>query len=207
MPVTLPDLPFAYDALAPLMSRETLEYHHDKHHATYVTKTNELLPASGLEGKSLEAIVLTAWKEKKTSLFNNSAQVWNHNFFWSCMKPGGGGKKLPEALSKKIEKDLGGYDIFRTKFVEACVGQFGSGWGWLVLDNASGKLEILKTPNAETPFIHGKTALLTCDVWEHAYYIDYRNLRQKFVEGFVDGLVNWDFVAARLAEGPVKIAA
>lgn len=206
--VTLPDLPFAYDALAPIMSRETLEYHHDKHHAAYVTKTNELLPGSGLESKkSLESIVLNAWKEKKVPLFNNSAQVWNHTFFWNGMKPSGGGKKLPADLSKKIEKDLDGYDTFRAKFVEACVSQFGSGWGWLAMDNATGKLEIMKTFNAETPFIHGKTALLTCDVWEHAYYIDYRNMRQKFVEAFVDSVINWEVVSERLTAGPLKIAA
>lgn len=207
MSLTLPALPFDYDALAPLMSRETLEFHHDKHHAAYVNKGNELLVASGLEGKPVESIVMGAWREKKIPLFNNAAQVWNHTFFWNGIKPKGGGKAMPGALERKISEDLGGYDSFRAKFVEACVTQFGSGWGWLVLDNATGKLDIMKTPNAEPPFVHGKTALLTCDVWEHAYYVDYRNLRQKFVEAFVDGLINWDFVADRLAEGPMKIAA
>lgn len=195
MTFTLPPLPFALDALGPVMSKETLEFHHGKHHNAYVIKANELIVGSGLEGKPLEEVILGAWQEKKTPLFNNAAQIWNHTFFWNGIKPGGGGKAIPGALGQKIEQDIGGYDAFRSKFVDACVTQFGSGWGWLVFDKASGKLEIMKTPNAETPFIHGKTALLTCDVWEHAYYIDYRNMRPKFVEAFVDSLINWDFVA------------
>lgn len=207
MTFTLPPLPYAIDALAPIMSKETLEFHHGKHHAAYVNKANELVVGSGLENKPLEETILSSWKEKKIPLFNNTAQIWNHTFFWNCARPNGGGKSIPGALSKKIDQDLGGHDSFRAKFVEACVTQFGSGWGWLVLDDASGKIEIVKTPNAETPFIHGKTPLLTCDVWEHAYYIDYRNMRQKFVEAFVDNLVNWDFVAVNFEKGPMKIAA
>lgn len=201
MTFTLPALPFALDALAPIMSKETLEFHHGKHHNAYVVKANELIVGSGLEGKPLEEVILSAWKTQKTPLFNNAAQIWNHTFFWNGIKPGGGGKIIPGALGQKIDQDLGGYDAFRSKFVEACVTQFGSGWGWLVMDQATGKLEIMKTPNAETPFLHGKTALLTCDVWEHAYYIDYRNMRPKFVEAFVDSLINWDFVAANFESG------
>lgn len=207
MAFVLPPLPFAPNSLGPIMSEETLSYHHGKHHAAYVNKANELIAGSGHEGKPLEDVIVASWKEKKTPLFNNTAQIWNHTFFWNGIKPGGGGTSMPASVAKRIDKDLGGYDAFRSKFVEACVSQFGSGWGWLVMDNASGVLEIMKTPNAEPPFVHGKSALLTCDVWEHAYYIDYRNLRQKFVEAFVDSLINWDFVAANLEKGPIKSAA
>jgi Fe-Mn family superoxide dismutase len=207
MAFELPDLPFAYDALDPVMSAETFEYHHDKHHAAYVANGNKLLDGSGLEGKSLEEIVIAADKAGNGGLFNNAAQHWNHSFFWNCLKPNGGGTSLPAALQAKIDSDLGGYEEFKAKFTEACVTQFGSGWGWLTMDNATGKLEITKTGNAGVPFTEGKTPLLTCDVWEHAYYIDYRNARPKFVETFVDQMINWDFVAANLEQGPLKIAA
>ncbi len=209
MTFTLPDLPFAKDALEPHMSAETFDFHHGKHHNAYVTKGNELLEKEAdLQDKSLEEIVVAAYKAGKTPLFNNAAQHWNHSFFWNCLSPNGGGEdKLPSELKAKIDSDLGGYEQFKKDFVDACVSQFGSGWGWLVMDNDSGKLEIMKTPNAETPFIHGKTALLTCDVWEHAYYIDYRNARPKFVESFVDNMANWDFVAQNMQAGPQKIAA
>ena len=208
MTFELPPLPFAPDALMPYMSAETFEFHHGKHHKAYIDNGNKLLVGSGLEGKSLEAIVMACAKDPaKLGLFNNAAQHWNHSFFWTCLKKQGGGTELPASVQKQIDSDLGGYEKFKADFIQACVTQFGSGWGWLAMDNATGKLEILKTPNADTPFVHGKTALLTCDVWEHAYYIDYRNARPKYVEAFVDHMLNWDTVAGLLEKGPVKIAA
>ena len=208
MTFTLPELPYAYDALAPYMSAETLEYHHDKHHKAYVDKGNELIAGTGLENLPLEEAMAAAFRDKsKVGLFNQLGQHFNHIHFWRWMKPQGGGKSMPGALEKKIAEDLGGYDSFRARFIEAGVGQFGSGWCWLALDNASGKLEIMKAPNGENPVVHGKTALLGCDVWEHSYYIDYRNARPKYLEAFVDSLVNWDYVGALFEKGPVKIAA
>ena len=191
----LPDLPYAYDALAPHMSAETLEYHHDKHHAAYVTNANKLLASSGLE----DADEITIIKEsfgKNPGLFNNAAQVFNHTFFFDGMKPGGGGAKLPGRLEAAINDAFGGFDKFREEFINAGVTQFGSGWAWLVWKD--GKLEIMKTPNAENPFVHGATPIICCDVWEHAYYIDYRNLRPKFLEVFIDSLANWEFAEANL---------
>lgn len=207
MTFELPDLPFAYDALQPYMSAESFEFHHDKHHAAYITNGNKLLEGSGLEGKNLEEIIIAAaGNPEKIGLFNNAAQHWNHSFFWNCLKESGGGTSLPGALQEKIDSDLGGYEQFKANFIEACVTQFGSGWGWLVM-NGNGALEIMKTGNADLPLAHGKTALLTCDVWEHAYYIDYRNARPKYVEAFVDNMINWDFVAEQLEKAPVQIAA
>jgi Fe-Mn family superoxide dismutase len=191
MSFSLPDLPYAYDALAPYMSRETLEYHHDKHHQAYVTNGNNLLKDSGLEGKSLEEVV-TQSHGKNAGLFNNAGQHYNHIHFWKWMKNGGGGKKLPGALQAAVDSDLGGYDKFRTDFVQAGVTQFGSGWCWLSV--REGKLMISKTPNGENPLVHGSTPVLGCDVWEHSYYIDYRNARPKYLEAFVDNLINWDYV-------------
>lgn len=199
MPLELPELPFAYDFLEPYMSKETLEFHHDKHHAAYVANANKLLEGSDLGGKPLEDIIkATAGKPDQTGLFNNAAQVWNHSFFWNCLTADGEGVHIPAALEAKIDSDLGGYEQFKESFINACATQFGSGWGWLVQDNATGKLEIMKTANADTPMVHGKTALLTCDVWEHAYYVDYRNARPKYLETFVEHLINWDFVASNL---------
>ncbi|ELT49808.1 MULTISPECIES: superoxide dismutase [Pseudomonadota] len=191
MAFELPALPYDYDALAPFMSRETLELHHDKHHQAYVTNGNKLLEGSGLEGKSLEEIVKESYG-KNQGLFNNAGQHYNHIQFWKWMKKGGGGKKLPGKLEKAIESDLGGYDKFREDFIAAGVGQFGSGWAWLSVKN--GKLEISKTPNGENPLVHGATPILGVDVWEHSYYVDYRNLRPKYLEAFVDNLINWEFV-------------
>lgn len=208
MAFELPPLPYAYDALGPYMSRETLEYHHDKHHKAYVDKGNELIAGTGLEKLSLEEAMVAAFKDKsKAGLFNQLGQHFNHIHFWHWMKPQGGGKSLPGKLAAAIDTDLGGYDTFRGKFIEAGLTQFGSGWCWLTLDNASGKLEITKTPNGENPVVHGKTALLGCDVWEHSYYIDYRNARAKYLEAFVDSLVNWDYVGQLFEKGPMKIAA
>ena len=191
MAFELPELPYAYEALQPYMSRETLEYHHDKHHQAYVTNGNKLLKDSGLEGKSLEEIVKASFG-KNQGLFNNAAQHYNHTHFWKWMKKDGGGKKLPSKLQKAIDSDLGGYDKFRSDFLAAGAAQFGSGWAWLAVKN--GKLEISKTPNGENPLVHGATPILGVDVWEHSYYIDYRNARPKYLEAFVDHLINWDYV-------------
>ncbi|MBN9046212.1 MAG: superoxide dismutase [Rhizobiales bacterium] len=191
MAFELPALPYDYDALAPFMSRETLELHHDKHHQAYVTNGNKLLEGSGLEGKSLEDIVKESFG-KNPGLFNNAGQHYNHIQFWKWMKKGGGGKKLPGKLEKAIDSDLGGYDKFRTDFIAAGVGQFGSGWAWVSVKD--GKLEISKTPNGENPLVHGGKPILGVDVWEHSYYVDYRNLRPKYLEAFVDNLINWDYV-------------
>lgn len=208
MAFTLPELPYAYDALQPFMSAETLEYHHDKHHLAYITKGNELIAGTGLENLSLEQAMVAAYKDKaKAGLFNQLGQHYNHMHFWNWMKPSGGGKAMPGALETKIASDLGGYDSFRNGFVQAGMTQFGSGWCWLALDNASGKLEIVKTPNGENPLVMDKTPLLGCDVWEHSYYIDYRNARQKYLEAFVDSLINWDYVGQMFEQGPVRIAA
>jgi len=193
--LTLPQLPYAEDALAPYMSAETLEYHHGKHHNTYVTKGNELLAGSGLENLSLDEMVKQSFGKKELQpLFNNVAQHWNHNHFWKWMKPNGGGNKIPGALEKKIAEDLGGAEKFATDFAAAGVGQFGSGWAWLAQDPKTGKLEIMKTPNGENPLAHGKITLLGCDVWEHSYYIDYRNRRPDYLKAFLQNLVNWDYV-------------
>ncbi|WP_182417197.1 superoxide dismutase [Bartonella sp. HY038] len=191
MAFELPELPYAYDALGPYMSRETLEYHHDKHHLAYVTAGNNLIKDSGFEGKSLEEVVKGSYG-KNQPLFNNAGQHYNHTLFWQWMKKNGGGNKLPEKLAKAIESDLGGFDKFRADFIAAGVGQFGSGWAWVAVKD--GKLEIMKTPNGENPLVHGATPILGVDVWEHSYYIDYRNARPKYLEAFIDNLINWDFV-------------
>jgi Fe-Mn family superoxide dismutase len=193
MALELPALPYDYDALAPYMSRETLEFHHDKHHQAYVTKGNELLEGSAHAGKSIEDICKAAFTEKNAGLINNVGQHYNHLHFWNWMKKGGGGSKMPAALEKAIASDLGGFDKFRADFIAAGVGQFGSGWAWLALKD--GKLEVMKTPNGENPLMHGATPVLGCDVWEHSYYIDYRNARPKYLEAFIDNMINWDYVA------------
>ena len=191
MTFTLPELPYAYDALAPYMSRETLEFHHDKHHLAYVDKGNELIAGTGLEGKSIEE-VCKATHGDNPGLFNQVGQHYNHIHFWNWMKPNGGGTSLPAALQAKVDEDLGGYDKMRADFIQAGMTQFGSGWAWLALKD--GKLTIMKTPNGENPLVHGATPLLGCDVWEHSYYIDYRNARPKYLEAWFDNLVNWDYV-------------
>jgi superoxide dismutase, Fe-Mn family len=193
MALELPALPYAYDALGPYMSKETLEFHHDKHHMAYVTNGNNLLKDSPLASKSIEDICRAAFAEKAAGLVNNVGQHYNHMHFWNWMKPNGGAKKIPGALEKAIESDLGGYDKMRADFVQAGLTQFGSGWCWISVKD--GKLAISKTPNGENPLMHGASPILGCDVWEHSYYIDYRNARQKYLEAFVDNLVNWDYVA------------
>ena len=191
MAFTLPELPYAYDALGPYMSKETLEFHHDKHHNAYVTKGNELAEKAGMADLSLEEIVKKSHGTDQ-ALFNNAGQHYNHIHFWHWMKPNGGGKSLPEKLQKAFDSDLGGYDKFKADFEAAGAGQFGSGWAWVAVKN--GKLEIMKTPNGENPLVHGATPILGVDVWEHSYYIDYRNARPKYLEAFVDSLINWDYV-------------
>ncbi|PIT68175.1 superoxide dismutase [Bartonella tribocorum] len=191
MAFELAALPYDYDALSPYMSRETLEYHHDKHHLAYLTNTNNLIKDAGLENESLEEIVKKSFG-KNIGLFNNAAQYYNHNHFWHWMKKDSGGQKLPEKLAKVIESDLGGYDKFRADFIAAGGAQFGSGWAWVAVKN--GKLEIMKTPNGENPLVHDAQPILGVDVWEHSYYIDYRNARPKYLEAFVDHLINWDYV-------------
>ncbi|MBI2720401.1 MAG: superoxide dismutase [Rhizobiales bacterium] len=198
MALELPALPYAYDALGPYMSKETLEFHHDKHHMAYVTNGNNLLKDSPHAAKSIEDICKVAFAEKIAGLVNNVGQHYNHNHFWNWMKPNGGGKKLPGALAKAIDGDLGGYDKMRADFVQAGLTQFGSGWCWIAVKD--GKLVIMKTPNGENPLMHGASPILGCDVWEHSYYIDYRNARQKYLEAFVDNLVNWDYVEAMRAK-------
>jgi superoxide dismutase, Fe-Mn family len=194
MAFTLPNLPYPKDALQPHMSAETLEFHHGKHHNAYVTNLNKALEGKPEESKSLEEIIMSS----EGPVFNNAAQVWNHTFFWSCMKPNGGGQPTGDLLAA-ITRDFGSFDKFKEEFSQAATTQFGSGWAWLVLDG--GKLSIMKTSNADLPMKHGKKALLTIDVWEHAYYIDYRNLRPKFIETFLTSLVNWDFVSENLKKG------
>jgi Fe-Mn family superoxide dismutase len=192
MAFELPPLPYSMDALAPHISQETLEYHYGKHHQAYVTNLNNLTADSDLANSSLEDVIMAT----DGPLFNNAAQVWNHTFYWNSMKPGGGGAPTGE-VADRINSSFGSYDEFRTKFAEAATTQFGSGWAWLV-DTASG-LEVIKTSNADLPMRHGSKALLTIDVWEHAYYIDFRNARPNYIATFLDSLVNWDFVASNLS--------
>jgi superoxide dismutase, Fe-Mn family len=191
MSFTLPPLPYSHDALAPYMSRETLEYHHDKHHQAYVDTGNKLLAGSPFEGQSLEQVVTGSYG-KNAPLFNNAGQHYNHMHFWKWMKPGGGGNKLPGDLQKKITDDLGSFDKMKDEFVQAGVGQFGSGWAWLAVKD--GKIVVMKTPNGENPLVHGAKPILGCDVWEHSYYIDYRNRRADYIKAFLDHLVNWEYV-------------
>lgn len=194
MPFTLPDLPYSKDALAPHISAETLEYHHGKHHAAYVTNLNKLLEGKPEANQSLEQVILGS----EGGVFNNAAQVWNHTFYWNCMRPNGGGQPSGD-LADAIARDFGSFERFREEFAAAAATQFGSGWAWLVLDK--GKLAVTKTGNADLPLKHGQTALLTIDVWEHAYYIDFRNARPKYIDTFLNHLVNWEFVARNLAAG------
>ena len=185
---TLPELPYAMTALEPHISAETLEYHYGKHHATYVDKLNGMIEGTQFENAPLEDII----KGADGGLFNNAAQVWNHTFYWNCLSPNGGGEPTG-AIGSAIDEAFGGFDAFKEKFTAAAIGNFGSGWTWLVTSSA-GKLEIVNTDDAGNPMTDGHQPLLTCDVWEHAYYIDYRNARPKYLEAFWN-LVNWDFVA------------
>lgn len=189
----LPPLPYALDALAPHISKETFEFHYGKHHQAYVTNLNNLIKGTEFENLSLEEII----KKSSGGVFNNAAQVWNHTFFWSSMKPNGGGAPTG-ALSDAINKKWGSFDAFKEAFTKSAVGNFGAGWTWLV-KKADGSVDIVNTSNAATPLTTADKALLTIDVWEHAYYIDYRNARPKFVETFLNALANWDFASANFA--------
>ncbi len=195
MPFEFPKLPYAEDALEPHISRQTLSFHHGKHHKTYVDNLNRLTEGSDLASKPIEEVIRAAAKENKTPIFNNAAQAWNHDFFWKCMAPKGGGAPKGE-IAKRIEDSFGGFDKFKDQFVQKAVGQFGSGWAWLIQDG--GKLDIVTTHDAGTPLVDGKTPLITCDVWEHAYYLDYQNRRADFVKAFVENLANWSFAESRL---------
>ena len=192
MSFTLPSLPYAHDALQPYMSKETLEFHHDKHHQAYVTAGSKALEGSGLEGKSLEEIVKESYG-KNAALFNNAGQHYNHTHFWQWMKPNGGGKP-PASIEKAINDAFGSYDKFKEDFTQAGVTQFGSGWAWLAVKD--GKLQVMKTPNGENPLVHGGVPILGVDVWEHSYYIDYRNRRPDYLKAFLENLVNWEHVEA-----------
>lgn len=189
----LPALPYAMDALAPHISKETFEFHYGKHHQAYVTNLNNLIKGTEFENASLEEII----KKSSAGIFNNSAQVWNHTFFWHSMKPGGGGAPSG-ALAAAIDKKWGSFDAFKDAFTKSAVGNFGSGWTWLVR-KPDGSVDIVNTSNAGTPITGAERPLLTLDVWEHAYYIDYRNARPKFVETFLASLANWDFAAKNFA--------
>jgi Fe-Mn family superoxide dismutase len=199
MAIMLPQLPYADNALEPHYSAKTISFHHGKHHKAYVDNLAKLIAGTPMENAPLEEIIMaSAGDAAKVGVFNNSAQVWNHTFFWNCMKPAGGGRPQGE-LGKRIDAAFGSYEKFAEQFKATAVGRFGSGWGWLVADG--GALKIVSTANADTPMTSKQTALLTVDVWEHAYYLDYQNRRPDFVQTFLDQLVNWDFVAANLAKG------
>jgi superoxide dismutase, Fe-Mn family len=197
-PFTLPPLPYAENALDPVISAQTLGFHYGKHHKAYVDNLNKLVAGTEFEGQPLEAIIkATAGKADKAPLFNNSAQIWNHTFYWSCLKPKGGGKPTGN-IAAKIDAAFGSFDAFATEFANTTVGQFGSGWGWLVAE--AGAVKVVKTSNAEVPFTKGQTPLLTIDVWEHAYYLDYQNRRPDHVKAVIEKLLNWDFAAENLAK-------
>ncbi|MDX9744929.1 MAG: superoxide dismutase [Syntrophales bacterium] len=192
MAISLPDLPYGKDALAPYISQNTIEYHYGKHHKTYVDNANRLLADTDMATASLEDIIRnTAGNAEKIGIFNNCAQVWNHTFYWKCMNPAGGGKPTG-AIATKIDATWGSFDKFAEEFKNAALSQFGSGWAWLVEEG--GILKIVKTGNADTPIAHGQRPLLTVDVWEHAYYLDYQNRRGDYLSAFVDKLINWAFV-------------
>ena len=196
MTFELPSLPYASDALAPYMSSETLDFHHGKHHQTYVTNLNNLVKDTDMQNYSLEEIVVKSSKDPSMAgIFNNAGQHWNHILFWQCMKPNGGGS-MPSELESRITSDLGGIDQFKEAFIQAGITQFGSGWAWLAIDN--GKLVVTKSPNASNPLVDGMKPILGCDVWEHSYYIDYRNKRPDYLKAFLDSMVNWEFVASQL---------
>jgi len=191
MAFELPELPYAYDALAPYMSAETLEYHHDKHHQAYVTTGNNLLKGSEFENASVEEVVKGSFG-KNQPLFNNAGQHFNHIHFWQWMKPSGGGA-IPGALERKIVEDFGSVEKAKEEFIQGGVTQFGSGWSWLAMKD--GKLMVMKTPNGENPLVHGATPILGVDVWEHSYYIDYRNRRPDYLKAWMENLVNWEHAA------------
>ncbi len=194
--IELPALPYAKTALDPHMSERTFDFHYEKHHAAYVNNVNNMVNDTALDGKSIEEIIAdVAGDAHRAGLFNNAAQVWNHTFFWNSLSPSGGGEPSGD-IGKRIDADFGSYESFREAFSQAAITQFGSGWAWLIDDG--GKLEVVKTANADTPLAHGKKALLTIDVWEHAYYLDYQNKRPAFIDAYLDHLVNWEFAEQNL---------
>ena len=196
MSFELPKLDYAKNALAPIMSEETLDLHHGKHHQTYITNLNNFIKDTDMAGMSLEEIVHNSSKDKsKAGIFNNASQHWNHELFWKCMKPNGGGS-MPKKLEDRIKSDIGSVEEFKKQFIQAGITQFGSGWCWLSISN--GKLVVSKTPNAENPLIDNMKPILGCDVWEHSYYVDYRNRRPEYLENFFEKLVNWEFVESQL---------
>ena len=196
MAFELPKLDYANSALSPIMSEETLDLHHGKHHQTYITNLNNFIKDTDMADKSLEEIIVDSSKDKaKAGIFNNASQHWNHNLFWKCMKPSGGGK-IPPKLEKRIVDDLGSIEQFKKDFIQAGTTQFGSGWCWLSINN--GKLVVTKTANAANPLIENMKPILGCDVWEHSYYIDYKNRRPEYLNNFVEKLINWEYVESLL---------
>ncbi|MEN8237216.1 MAG: superoxide dismutase [Pseudomonadota bacterium] len=193
MAFELPKLPYNYSDLEPHISAKTLEIHHGRHHQTYVTNLNKLTEGKPMASRSLEDVILE--NADAAGIFNNAAQIWNHTFYWNCMRPNGGGDPSG-SLKDRLEAEFGSLEKFKQEFHQAAITQFGSGWAWLIEDQ--GQLKIMKTGNADLPLAHSKRALLTCDVWEHAYYLDYQNRRPDYVKTFLDSLVNWDFVASQL---------
>ena len=192
----LPKLDYAKNALAPIMSEETLDLHHGKHHQTYITNLNNFIKDTDMSKMTLEEIILNSSKDKsKVGIFNNASQHWNHLMFWKCMKPNGGGT-IPSKLKERIVSDFGSLEEFKKLFIHAGTTQFGSGWSWLSIDN--GKLVVNKTPNAENTLIHNMKPILGCDLWEHSYYVDYKNRRPEYLENFFEKLINWEFVASNL---------
>jgi Fe-Mn family superoxide dismutase len=196
MAISLPELPYGKDALAPHISSNTLDFHYGKHHKAYVDNLNKLITGTDLEGKTLEKIIkITVGDSAKAGIFNNASQVWNHSFYWKCLKKSGGGSPTG-AIAAKINAVWGNFEKFADELKNAAITQFGSGWAWLVLEN--GQLKITKTANADTPLAHGQKPLLTIDVWEHAYYLDYQNRRPDYLTAVIQNLINWDFVNANL---------
>ena len=195
-PFKLPPLPYAENALEPVISARTIGFHYGKHHQGYVNNLNKLVTGTPLADQPLEAVVKATANPDQTAIFNNAAQVWNHTFYWNSLKPKGGGKPTG-TLAEMIDKSFGGFEQFKAEFAKAATGQFGSGWAWLVKDGD--KLAVVKTGNADNPLVHGQKPLLTVDVWEHAYYLDYQNRRAEYVTAVLDGLINWDFAAQNLA--------
>lgn len=196
MTFQLPDLPYPHDALQPFMSRETLEFHHDKHHAAYVNTGNTLMKGTPFEAQGVEEVVRGSYGQNQ-ALFNNAGQHFNHLHFWQWMKPNGGGA-IPGALEQRIVTDLGSVEKMKEDFVQAGIGQFGSGWCWLAIQD--GRIVVMKTPNGENPLVHGAHPILGCDVWEHSYYIDYRNRRPDYLKAFLENLVNWEHVEEMAAQ-------
>jgi superoxide dismutase, Fe-Mn family len=198
MAFTLPELPYEMDGLMPYMSAETISFHYEKHHKGYVDKLNKLVAGTEQADAALEEVIMDSSEEEDMeTIFNNAAQVWNHNFFWHSMKPGGGGAPTGD-IADLIDRDFGSHDEFVAMFTEAATAHFGSGWAWLVMDDD--KLAIMTTENADMPMLHDATALLTCDLWEHAYYLDHQNRRPDFIKAYLENLINWDFANANLAE-------